>query len=98
MSFKLPMFASPDFTQDIFVKAPDVKTNEVKKDGVAPKGFLITSILPEYFKVKGHWVLPTQTSIECAAVAHDNNTVEIIEFRNLKVGDNVILGKSQRWK
>ncbi|MCB2311442.1 hypothetical protein LGL55_09275 [Clostridium tagluense] len=95
MSFQLPTFASADFSQSFFVNAPDAKISEVKKDGVAPKGFLITSILPEYFKVKGQWVLPTQTSIECTAVVRDNNTIEIVEFRNLKVGDKVVLGKSK---
>jgi len=95
MSFQLPKFTSPDFTQDFLVEAPDVKISEVKKDGVAPKGFLITSILPEYFKVKGQWVLPAQTSIECTAVARDNNTIEIVEFRNLKIRDKVVLGKSK---
>ncbi len=95
MSFQLPKFASADFSQSFFASAPDVRISEVKKDGVAPKGFLITSILPEYFKIKGQWVLPTQTSIECTAVVRDNNTVEIVEFRNLKVGDKVVLGKSK---
>jgi len=95
MSFQLPKFTSPDFSQSIFAKAPDVRIGEVKKDGVAPIGFLITSIYPEYFKIKGKWVLPTQTSIECVAVACDDNTVEIVEFRNLKVCDKVILGKSK---
>ncbi|WP_425449133.1 hypothetical protein [Dethiothermospora halolimnae] len=95
MSFKLPKFIEPDFTEDFFVKAPNVKTSEVKKDGVAPRGFFMTSVLPEYFKVKGQWILPTQTSIDCVAVLRDDSTVEIVEFRNLKVGDKVILGESK---
>ncbi|MBU3110019.1 ornithine cyclodeaminase family domain [Clostridium lacusfryxellense] len=95
MSFQLPKFTPPDFSQDFLTNAPDVIISEVKKDGVAPAGFLITSISPEYFKIKGQWVLPTQTSIECAAVARGNNTVEIVEFRNLKVLDKVILGNSK---
>lgn len=95
MSFQLPKFASVDFAQDFLVNAPDVRISEVKKDGVAPKGFLITSIFPEYFKVKGQWVLPAQTSIECTAVVRDDNSVEIVEFRNLKTCDKVILGKSK---
>lgn len=94
MSFQLPEFSPPDFKQDFLDKAPDVKTSEVKKDGVAPKGFFMTSISPEYFKVKTKWVLPTQTSIECTSVVRDDNTVEIVEFRKLKVGDKVVLGKS----
>ena len=68
MSFQLPKFVSPDFSQSFFMSAPDAKVEEVKKDGVAPIGFIITSIFPEYFKIKGEWVLPIQTSIECTAV------------------------------
>ncbi|MCB2355197.1 hypothetical protein [Clostridium estertheticum] len=93
MSFQLPKFVPPDFSGSVFENAPDVKVGEVKKDGVAPTGFLITSIFPEYFKIKGQWVLPTQTSIECTAVVRGNNTVEIVEFRNLKTYDKVVLGK-----
>ncbi|MGK0465029.1 hypothetical protein [Clostridium sp.] len=95
MSFQLPKFVSPDFTKDFFMCAPDVRTSEVEKDGIAPKGFSMTSILPEYFKINQQWVLPTQTSIECTAVVRDNNTVEVVEFRNLKVSDKVILGRSK---
>ena len=95
MSFQLPKFTSPDFSQIFLVCAPNARIGEVKKDGVAPVGFLITSIFPEYFKIKGQWVLPTQTSIECAAVVRDNSTIEIVEFRNLKSLDNVILGNSK---
>ncbi len=95
MSFQLPTFVPPNLAQDFLANAPDVRTSDVKKDGVAPKGFLITSISPEYFKVNGQWVLPTQTAIECIAVVKSNDTVEIVEVRNLKIGDKVILGRSE---
>jgi len=94
MSFQVPEFIPPDFTQDFFVKSQEVKIGIVREDGAAPKEFFITSVLPEYFKIKGQWVLPTQTSRDCAAVVKDNDTVEIVEFRNLKVGDKVVLGRS----
>lgn len=93
MSFKLPQFIPPDFTEEIFVNAPNVKIGEVEKDGVAPKDFFMTSIHPEYFKINGQWVLPTQQSMDCAVVLRGDNTVDVIEFRNLKVGDKVVLGK-----
>lgn len=95
MSYKLPKFTPPDFTEEIFVKAPNVKIGEVEKEGVAPKDFFMTSIHPEYFKINGKWILPTQNSMDCAAVVRDDNTVEIVEFRNLKVGDRVILGRTE---
>jgi len=95
MSFQLPKFETPDFSQDFLACAPDARTSAVKKDGVAPVGFLITSIFPEYYKVKGQWILPTQTSIECAAVVRNNSVVDIVEFRNLKTSDKVILGNTK---
>lgn len=94
MSFTLPKFNPPDFTEEILVKSPNVKTSEVEKDGVAPKDFFMTSLHPEYFKVNGEWILPCQKSMDCAAVVRDNKTVEVVEFRNLKIGDRVILGRT----
>ncbi|MFA9396792.1 MAG: hypothetical protein ACERKV_00805 [Clostridiaceae bacterium] len=94
MNFQVPQFIPPDLTQEFFVKSQEVKIATVEKDGVAPKGFFMTSILPEYFKVKGEWILPIQSSRDSVAVVKDNDTVEIVEFRNLKVSDKVILGRS----
>lgn len=93
MSFKLPKFTPPDFAEEIFVNAPNVKIGEVEKDGVAPKDFFMTSIHPEYFKINGKWILPVKQSMDCAAVVRDENTVEVIELRNLKAGDKVVLGR-----
>ncbi|GAA0748266.1 hypothetical protein [Clostridium oceanicum] len=94
MSFELPKFTPPDFTQDFLASAPHAKTAEVTKDGVAPKNFHLTSVFPEYYNVEGKWVLPIQTSLDCAAVVRNANTVEVVELRSLKVGDKVVLGKS----
>lgn len=91
MNFLLPNFSPPDFSQDFFINAPNVKVETVKKDGVAPKDFSVTSAYPEYYKINGRWVLPMYSAIECTPVVK-NNTVEIKEFRNLKTGDQVVLG------
>ena len=37
MAFKLPEYHHPDFTQPMFVNAPDVKFEEAEMDGVAPE-------------------------------------------------------------
>ena len=56
MSFRLPEYHHPDFTLLQFTNAPDVKWEEVEKDGVAPEYFHSTSMFPEYFKIDGKWV------------------------------------------
>ena len=51
MAFKLPEYHHPDFTQPMFVNAPDVKFEEAEMDGVAPEYYHSTSMYPEYFKI-----------------------------------------------
>ncbi len=93
MNYKVPEYMPPDFSQDILADAPNVVTLPVEVDGVAPRGFFMTSVLPVYYKVDGEWILPHQTAIDCVAVLRENGMVEVIEFRNLKVGDQVVLSK-----
>lgn len=95
MSFQLPKYQAPDFTQEKFINAPDATIIEVTKDGVAPNGYHAMSIYPEYFKIEGQWVLPKQSRMDCVAVVRDSDTVEIVEFRRLKVGDRVVVGRKE---
>ena len=53
MSFVLPAYHEPDFTDPKLRQAPDAATARVIKDGVAPEGFHSTSMYPEYFKLGG---------------------------------------------
>ena len=55
MEFRLPLYDAPDFSQDLFISAPDVTVAEVQMDGIAPEQFHGTSMFPEYFKVDGKW-------------------------------------------
>ena len=92
MTFHLPSYVPPDFNR--LKDFPPVKTAPVKIDGVAPDGFHAMSIFPEYFNIGGNWILPEQSRMDCVAVIR-RNTIDIVEFRNLYSGDEVILGRSE---
>jgi len=100
MSFQLPVYIKPDFSEPIFLKAPNIRTKPVIKEGVSPDHYHAMSIYPEYFKVNEKWLLANESRMDCVAVIRDidkidNESIEIIEFRNLKVGDQVVLGRTE---
>lgn len=95
MSFKLPKYQSPDFSKDHFISAPNVTTEKVTIKGVAPDNYHATSIYPEYFKIDNEWVLAYESRMDCLVVITDDKKLEVKEFRNLNVGDNIILGRSE---
>jgi hypothetical protein len=94
MEFVLPEYVAPDFRAAIFAEAPDARTAPVETDGVAPEGFHATSMYPEYFKIGGEWKLITGTRMDCVPVLLPDGSLEAVEFRRLKVGDRVILGRN----
>lgn len=94
MDFSLPVYNKPDFTEEKFVSAPNVSTALVQIDGVAPEQFHGTSMFPEYFKIDGEWKIAEESRMDCCVVLRDSGDLEVIEFRNLKKGDRVILGRS----
>ncbi|MBQ6508287.1 MAG: hypothetical protein IJI07_02330 [Flexilinea sp.] len=94
MDFVLPVYNAPDFTEEQFTSAPDVTTAVVTEDGVAPELFHGTSMFPEYFKINGEWRLAEESRMDCCVVLRDTGEIEVVEFRNLKKGDRVILGRT----
>lgn len=92
--FKLPVFEGPDFKEEKYMKMPSIKTQAVEIQGVAPEEFYLTSHMPTYYKLGDNWVLPEHNSINCVAVKKEDDIV-ITEFRDLKVGDEVVLGRSR---
>lgn len=40
------LFTPPDFSDEKYASSKDVSTVEVKKDGVSPQGFYLTSHMP----------------------------------------------------
>lgn len=94
MPFELPQYQAPDFGTPQFRQAPSVRTVPVEKDGVAPDGFHAMSIFPEYFKVGERWLLPGESRMDCVAVLRGER-LDIVEFRHLRVGDPVIVGRTE---
>lgn len=85
------VFSKPNVSD--YMNCKNVSVKRVEKDGVAPSGFYLTSHMPTYYKLDGKWHLPKRSSQDCVAVVKDG-TIQITEFRNLKVGDDVIMGRT----
>ena len=94
MGFELKSYTAPDFTADLLRGAPDARTVAVAQDGVAPEGYHATTIFPEYFKVNGGWMLAEESRMDCVAVLEDER-IAVREFRNLRKGDRVFVGRSE---
>ncbi len=92
--FQIPKFTAPDFSREIFVNAPNVTTSQVTIKGVAPDHYHATSMYPEYYKIKGEWILLPQTRMDCVPVIHHDGSLEAKEFRRLLVGETVIIGRT----
>ncbi|EHL16039.1 ornithine cyclodeaminase family domain [Peptoanaerobacter stomatis] len=98
MKFEMPKYHHPNFDQDFLVNAPNVTLEEVQVDGISPRNYHALSVFPEYFKINGKWVLATQSRMDTVCVAIDKEgeeSVNIVEFRNLKKGDKVVIGRTE---
>lgn len=96
MSFVMPKYRHPDFTREPLRSAPDARYEAVVKDGVAPEGYHSTSMYPEYFKLNGKWVLAEESRMDSSVVLRDSGRLDVVENRNLKAGDKVILGRTEK--
>ena len=94
MEWALKEYTAPDFSADIFTRAPDAELCEAPKDRTAPPNFHAMSIFPEYFKIEGAWRFAEESRMDCVAVWEDEK-IKVIEFRNLKKGQLVVMGRSE---
>lgn len=95
--FEMPKYFPKEFDEK-FDKFPNAKLVEVEEDGISPEGYHALSVFPEYFKVNDKWVLALQSRMDTVAVAIDepgNERVDVVEFRNLKKGDKVVVGRKE---
>jgi hypothetical protein len=96
MAFSLPIFKAPDFSECHFSQYPFVTFGKVRQNGVAPDNYHATSIYPEYFHLSnGNWQLIKQSRMDCVAVLRENGLLEAREFRHLRKGDRVALGRKE---
>ena len=95
MGFKLREYTEPNFNEDRFINAPNASVELVIKDGVAPDNYHANSIYPEYFKINDKWVLAKESRMDCVVKINENDEPEVVEFRKLKVGDKVVVGRTE---
>lgn len=96
MTFTLPRYTAPDFTSPLLAHAPMARTAPAPRDGVAPEGYHAMSIFPTYFHVDGKWALAAQSRMDCVAVLRAHAKIDVVEFRRLRAGDAVFLGRTER--
>ena len=95
MSFQLPIYRHPDFEVPELKNAPDVKFEVAEADGVAPEHFHSTSMYPEYFKIDGKWLLAKDSRMDSSVVIGENNELFVVENRNIKKGDRLLLWQEE---
>ena len=93
-AFALRTYHAPDFSGSRFEEAPDARMAPAPEDTVAPTGFHAMSIFPEYFKIGGQWLLAEESRMDCVPV-YSGGRIEVKEFRRLKKGESVILGRTE---
>ena len=96
MAFELPRYHAPDFEALGLKDAPDAAWAYAPKDGVAPEGYHSTSMYPEYFKLGGQWRLAEESRMDSSVVLRDDGHLDVVENRNLRKGDKVMLGRTER--
>ena len=96
MSFEIPKYHHPNFDEERFVNAPDVLWEEAEKDGVVPDYYHSTSMYPEYFKINGQWKLAEESRMDSCVIICDDGYLDVVEARNVKKGDKVILGRTEK--
>lgn len=94
MGLNLRKYTAPDFSEERFVKAADATLVSAPADRVAPEHYHALSIFPEYFKVKGEWLLAKESRMDCVAI-YENGEILVKEFRHIKKGDLVVVGRTE---
>ena len=90
--FEMPKYHEPDFEK--LKDMPEVATAEAKEDGIVPENYHSTSMYPEYFHIDGKWILAEESRMDCVVVIGEDNHLSVVEQRNVKKGDKIVLGRS----
>ncbi len=71
----------------------DAQLVEVVQEGVAPDDFYVTTIYPTEVRVGGEWIKATKQRMDATIVVDRvNKTATCKLIRNLKIGDQVVVG------
>lgn len=95
MAFELKKYHAPDFTSEKFSRCSDAFFAAAPSDFVVPENYHATTIYPEYFKINGVWRLAAESRMDCVVVLEKDGTLSVKEFRNIKRGDMVALGRTE---
>jgi lysine-ketoglutarate reductase/saccharopine dehydrogenase-like protein (TIGR00300 family) len=87
-------YLAPDFTVPSLAAAPLARFAVVTADGVLPDGFFSTSNLPTYVRLASGWALPARPRMD-AAIRRQGETLEVIEPRRLRRGDEIAVGLAE---
>ena len=91
----LAIYQPPDFETAPLSNSPAAQIAAAPADGIAPDQFHATSNFPEYVKLDGHgWVLAPESRMDAVLVV-DQGTLRVVEARNLKEGDQVVIGRTE---
>lgn len=96
MPIPLPVYQPPDFSTAKLAAAPLARFATVERDGVAPPDYHATSIFPEYLHLApGDWRLLRESRMDCVVRLNPDGELEVVEFRRLRRGDQVALGRGE---
>lgn len=95
MAFQLPEYREPELSSRPLASCPDARLERVETAGVAPAGYHATTIYPEYVKLKGDWVLATESRMDSVIVVGGDGGLDVKEFRRLEPGDMVVVGRRE---
>ena len=91
----LATYQPPDFGVAPLSDSPAVQTVAAPADGIAPEQFHATSNFPEYVNLAGHgWILAPESRMDAVLVV-DQGTLRVVEPRNLKKDDQVVVGRTE---
>lgn len=91
----IPVYSPPDFSRPDLLAAPTVRVEAAARDGIVPDGFHATSNFPEYVHLGGgEWLLARESRMD-AAMALQGRTLEVVEPRLVRMGDQIVLGRSE---
>ena len=95
MNAIIPTYRPPDFSIFPLCHAPAARTEPALMDGVVPRNFHGTSNHPEYVHLGGgNWLLAPESRMD-AVLRLKGETLEVVEARRVKQGDQVVVGRTE---
>lgn len=96
MPLVLPVYNTPDFSEPFLRNAPAAVFERAAQAGAAPGNYHATSIYPEYLKLAdGKWHLLKESRMDCVVVHEGNGILAVREFRHIREGDLVAVGRGE---